>query len=104
MRTFDLVVSNPPYVRPESGDSLASEVRDFEPDVALFAPAGEPDHWVRRLVQAEGLVAPGGTLLIELGFDQETSVRDWLTERGTRHQFHPDLAGVARVLEVTAGA
>src|SRR6185295_11455318 len=44
---FDLVLSNPPYIAFEDRESLAPEVRDHEPALALFAPAGDPDHWVK---------------------------------------------------------
>src|SRR5688572_6805925 len=44
--SFDLLVSNPPYVDPSQRDTLAPEVREHEPAEALFAPAGDPDHWV----------------------------------------------------------
>jgi len=98
---FDLVLSNPPYVAPEDREALPPEVREHEPGEALFAPAGDPDHWVRRLVGEAELLADGGTLLVELGFDQAQRVSSWLTERGERFRLHEDLAGIPRVLEVS---
>ena len=100
---FDLLLSNPPYVDPEASGELAREIRDHEPDVALYAPRGDPDHWLGRLVD-EGLplLGSGGTLLVELGFDQAPRARKLLDERAGTVRFHADLAGVERVAEVTA--
>lgn len=98
---FDLVVSNPPYVDPAASGSLEPEVRDHEPPEALFAPADDADHWVRRLV-AEGrqLLSMDGALLVELGHDQAARVAEWLDVQGIEHRIHADLAGVPRVLEL----
>ncbi len=97
---FELVVSNPPYVTTDSPE-LADEVREFEPAEALFAPDGDADFWVRALLDsASDLIAPGGFLFIELGFDQSERVRALCAERGVDATVHADLAGTDRVLEV----
>jgi len=97
---FDLVVSNPPYVTKDSPD-LDPEVRQYEPAEALFAPDGDADFWVRALLDAAPeLIAPGGFLFVELGFDQSDRVRELCKERGVDATIHPDLAGTDRVLEV----
>lgn len=97
----DGIVSNPPYVDPDD-PALAPEVREHEPAEALFAPAGDPDHWVRRLVrEARELLKPGGVLLVELGHDQAPRVRAWLESEGVQFTLHADLAGLERVLEVS---
>jgi release factor glutamine methyltransferase len=98
---YDLVVSNPPYVDPAERDALAPEVRDHEPSEALFAPAGDPDFWARRLVrEAVPLLAPGGWLLVELGHGQGARVASWLAPRGHVWTLHRDLERIERVLEV----
>lgn len=100
-RRFDLVVSNPPYVDPAERASLAPEVAEHEPSEALFAPAGKPDHWAELLARAaRALLAPGGTLLIELGFDQAPRLRGALADLGLPLVFTRDLERVERVLEV----
>ncbi|MEQ1891733.1 MAG: peptide chain release factor N(5)-glutamine methyltransferase, partial [Planctomycetota bacterium] len=100
-RRFDLVVSNPPYVDPAERASLAPEVAEHEPSEALFAPAGKPDHWAELLARAaRELLAPGGTLLIELGFDQAPRLRGALADLGLPLVFTRDLERVERVLEV----
>lgn len=98
--SFDLIVSNPPYVDPAERDGLAPEVREHEPPEALFAPPGDPDHWVRRLVR-EGCqrLAPGGWLLIEIGAGQGARLERWMPH-APPWRVHRDLERVERVLEV----
>ena len=97
--SFDVLVSNPPYI--DRRAPLAPEVRDHEPPEALFAPAGEPDHWVRRLVtEGPARLARGGALFVELGFDQARRVTPWLDQQGLRWRTWRDLERVERVLEV----
>jgi len=97
---FDLVLSNPPYVALETKAELEPEVRDHEPALALFAPAGDPDHWIKRLLaEAESLLSRGGSLLIEIGHDQGGRALE--LARGRSARLHQDLARVPRLLEVT---
>lgn len=97
---FDLFLSNPPYVDP--GDSaLAADVRRHEPALALFSPDGDPDHWVRRLLdEALPLLGPGGALLVELGHDQGPRALELARSRGLEPELRADLAGIERVLVV----
>ena len=96
---FDLVISNPPYIALETKDTLVADVRDHEPALALFAPAGDPDHWIRRLIaEAPALLAPGGSLLVEIGYDQGS--RALALAQGHEARLHVDLEKLPRVLEV----
>jgi len=98
---FDALLMNPPYIDPAVRGTLEPEVRDHEPPEALFTPAGDPDHWVKRLArEAPGRLAPGGFLLVELGFDQAARLAPELGSLGAPGRFHRDLARVARVLEL----
>ena len=96
---LDLLVSNPPYVV-EGDGALAPEVARHEPAEALYAPAGDPDHWVRRLCdEGRALLAPGGRLLVELGHDQGPRALEIARGLGLEGTLHADLAGVERVLD-----
>jgi release factor glutamine methyltransferase len=98
---FDLVVSNPPYIEPQERASLAPDVREHEPELALFTPPGDPEHWLRRFLGAGmELLAPGGTLLVELGHRQGPRALALAAQREAR--LHKDFAGIERVLEVRA--
>lgn len=99
---FDLVVSNPPYIPPSERASLAPDVRDHEPALALFTPPDDPDHWLRRLLgPGLALVAPGGSLLVELGHTQGPRALELALATGRPSKLHKDFAGVERVLEVS---
>ena len=98
---FELVVSNPPYIDPAQAHTLAPDVREHEPPQALFGPAGDHGAWVRELTcHAHQLLAPGGTLLVELGHDQGEHARSSALDAGLQPELHSDLAGITRVLEV----
>ncbi|MBI1381396.1 MAG: peptide chain release factor N(5)-glutamine methyltransferase [Planctomycetaceae bacterium] len=110
---LDLVVSNPPYVDPKSRAELPEDVREHEPELALFAPADEPDAWAQRLALGVApRLAPGGRLFVELGFDQAPRIDRWLgtrgfdaerkSPRGFRAGFERDLAGHQRVFWLAA--
>jgi len=80
--TFDIVVSNPPYVSDNEMAALAKDVREFEPRLAL---EGGPDGLAvyRRLIAvvSEHLVN-GGYLVLEIGATQEAAVRELIDKQG----------------------
>jgi release factor glutamine methyltransferase len=96
---FDLVVSNPPYIAHDEIPSLAPEVRDYDPTVAL--DGGDAGLATYRAIAAEAtrLLAPGGRLFVELGVGQESAVRALFTNAGlTVGAARKDFAGIPRVL------
>lgn len=75
---FDVIVSNPPYIGRREADTLPPNVRDHEPQAALFA--GEDGlEVIRRLAQEAGAhLRPGGHLLMEVAYNQASTVRSLL--------------------------
>ena len=67
---FDLIVSNPPYIRSADIDGLAAEVRNHDPLAALDGGADGLDAYRALIPQAAGLLAPGGPLVVEAGQGQ----------------------------------
>jgi release factor glutamine methyltransferase len=100
-RTFDVIVSNPPYVR--SGDD-ALDALHCEPHRALSAGADGLDA-IRILARDCGmLLAPGGILLVEHGAEQEESVAALFRQHGwTGVTCHKDYAGLPRVTVARKG-
>ena len=93
---WDLVVSNPPYVRPEEAPGLAPEVVDWEPHVALFG-GGHTETLVRAAADA---LAPGGALVLESYDERARAVAELLEHSGfTKILVTKDLAGRDRVVE-----
>jgi release factor glutamine methyltransferase len=73
--TFDFILSNPPYIAHEEMTSLAREVREFEPRLALDG-GSDGLAVIARLVEDAGrFLKPGGYLLIEIGYKQEAAGR-----------------------------
>ena len=93
---FDLVVSNPPYVEPDELPTLQPEVRDWEPHVALVAPAATE----KLASAARDALRPGGWLVLETAAGAGDRVEQLLTELGFEDvTITPDLAGRDRVAE-----
>ena len=93
---WNLVVSNPPYVRPEEAPGLAPEVVGWEPHVALFG-AGHTETLVRA---AAAVLTPGGALVLESYDERAGAVAGLLAEEGFAEVVvTSDLAGRDRVVE-----
>ena len=96
--SFDIIVSNPPYVGRNEADKVQREVREFEPDVAVFGGAEGMDIYKRLIPQAWQSLKPGGWLLMEIGYSIEAPVRALLTEWQNVDAV-PDLQGIPRVVK-----
>jgi release factor glutamine methyltransferase len=95
--TLDLLVSNPPYIA-EGDPHLAADGLRFEPQTALVAGRSGLADIERIVIEAWRVLARGGWLLLEHGYDQADSVRDRLQASGFRSlRSWTDLAGIERV-------
>ncbi|MGA8871089.1 MAG: peptide chain release factor N(5)-glutamine methyltransferase [Candidatus Acidiferrales bacterium] len=74
-RLFDLIVSNPPYVARDDAATLEREVREHEPETALFGGPTGIEIYARLIEQAGARLRPGGNLVLELGYGAADSVR-----------------------------
>jgi release factor glutamine methyltransferase len=72
--SFDVVASNPPYVRADEMATLAPEVRDHDPPAALVAGADGLAAYRALVPLAHRLLAPGGWLALEIGHTQAEAV------------------------------
>jgi release factor glutamine methyltransferase len=97
---FDLIVSNPPYIRSAQIASLEAEVRDHDPHRALDGGADGLDAYRRIAPQAARLLEPGGALVLEVGRGQSGEVQELLTAAGVTPAGLPksDLAGIRRAV------
>lgn len=96
---IDLIVSNPPYVSSSDCDSLAADVRDYEPHSALFA-GGDGLDLIRLLVPAAAkALKRGGMLIMEIGAGQAGLISAIATSAGlTLEGIRPDLQGIPRIV------
>ena len=96
---FNLIVSNPPYIPAKVIDGLMPDVKDFEPRLALDGGTDGLDIYRRLIPQAAEHLAPGGVLLLEIGFDQGETVPDLCRQAGLGNiAVLKDLAGLDRVV------
>lgn len=96
---FDLIVSNPPYVDAATYATLAPEITQWEPKIAL-TPGGDGLHAYRILTQdAPAHLQPGGHLIVEIGHDQGAAVEEMFRAAGfTGVRILRDLNGIDRVV------
>ncbi len=97
---FDLVVSNPPYIRSADIAGLATEVRNFDPLRALDGGSDGLDAYRALIPQAARLLAPQGILAVEVGQGQHGDVRALMTAAGLAPEgaAKADLAGISRAV------
>ena len=97
---FDLIVSNPPYIRSAEINQLATEVRDHDPHQALDGGTDGLDGYRALVPQAARLLAPGGALVVEAGHGQSGDVQDLMTSAGLtlKAPAKADLAGIHRAV------
>lgn len=97
--TFDVIVSNPPYVSRADRDALPPDVRDFEPGTALFADDDGLAVITALVAAARARLAPGGWLLMEIGQGQSADVAALVETTGLRlDRIAPDLQGIPRLV------
>lgn len=95
--SFDVIVSNPPYIPSEEIGGLMPEVRDHEPVMALDGGADGLDFYRRIIREAAGYLKPGGWLAFEIGCSQGEDLVRLLSEAGyTGVRTGRDLAGQVR--------
>jgi len=93
--SFDLVVSNPPFIPARDRASLQPEVREHEPALALFGGHDGLAIYIGLIPEAERLLRPGGWLMMELG--DASAVRE-MCAGWADIEIVNDLAGIPRVL------
>lgn len=99
--TFDVILSNPPYVADAEFDSLPADIRRHEPAEALLAGADGLDVLRRIAAEAPARLNPGGHLLVELDPQQAEAVADLLRPSFSDVRLVKDLSGHIRVIHAT---
>lgn len=99
---FDIIVSNPPYIRTDVIETLMPEVRDHEPALALDGGEDGLSYYRQIAGQAGGYLYGGGMLFLEIGYDQGEAVSRLLRTAGyTQVEVFKDYAGNDRVVQGT---
>jgi release factor glutamine methyltransferase len=95
---FDMIASNPPYIGRREAATLPREVREHEPEAALFGGEIGTEIYAPLIEQAGLLLKPNGILVLELGYNSAEHVSQLLhTPEWSDVVITNDLAGIARV-------
>ena len=100
VRSYDMIVSNPPYIKTNTIAMLQEEVKDHEPMLALDGGRDGLDYYRRIIADAHLYLKDNGWLMLEIGYDQGEDLRKLIMETGgfsTPEVIH-DLAGRDRVV------
>lgn len=98
-KDYDMLVSNPPYIRTSVIRELQEEVRLYDPWIALDGKEDGLYFYRRIIADSIRVLKPGGMLLFEIGYDQGREVAELMQRHGyTKIQIKKDLAGLDRVV------
>ena len=92
---YDIIVSNPPYIQSDVVDTLESEVKDFEPRLALDGDADGMKFYKIIAENYENYLADNGVLALEIGYDEANDIRALF--EGKNVVIKKDLANLDRV-------
>jgi release factor glutamine methyltransferase len=96
---LDLIASNPPYIGRREAPTLMREVRDHEPEIALYGGEEGYELYAGLIAQAAAHLKPGGILVLELGHNSLPVVQSLLdAPTWTNIAVTNDLAGIPRVI------
>ena len=95
---FDFVVSNPPYVSNDEINMVQREVRDYEPRLAWGGLEDGNEIYRRLFEQALKVLRPGGSVVVEIGYNKREAVLALLGAGWSAIEVCPDLAGIPRVV------
>jgi release factor glutamine methyltransferase len=97
--SFDVIVSNPPYISADDLTTLDKSVRDYEPEIALVAGEDALEYFYAIAENWSKLLKPGGNLALECGAGQAPDVRSILIKHGFKDiKVFKDTLGIERVL------
>ena len=97
---YDMLISNPPYIRTADIDGLMDEVRLHDPRLALDGKADGLYFYEKITEQAGKHLKPGGWLIYEIGCDQAKDVAEIMKKKGfVQIEVKKDLAGLDRIVE-----
>jgi release factor glutamine methyltransferase len=102
--TFDLIVSNPPYIRTGDMTTLEPEVRAHDPSAALDGGADGLEAYRSIIAALPRLLAPGGLAVLEIGAGQGDAIRTLAATHGLHgHSARHDLGGHERAVGLWRG-
>jgi release factor glutamine methyltransferase len=96
--TFDLIISNPPYIKSDDIKNLQTEIKDWEPLTALDGGTDGLDFYRAIILIARKSLNENGILMLEIGIDCADAIKDILKGSGYSHiELTKDYAGIERI-------
>jgi release factor glutamine methyltransferase len=96
---FDVIVSNPPYIRKNDMPTLHTQVKDYEPYIALEGGEDGLDFYKKITKESIKYLKENGILAYEVGHDQAIDVKDIMIQNGYHNiTIHKDLSNIDRVV------
>lgn len=101
-QTFDIIISNPPYISFDEWELMDESVRTFEPKIALFAKEKGLAIYKKIAKEAVSILSADGQLFLEIGFRQGLAVKNIFQEAfpGKKIEIKQDLFGNTRMIYV----
>ncbi|MBI3754561.1 MAG: peptide chain release factor N(5)-glutamine methyltransferase [Deltaproteobacteria bacterium] len=95
---FDLIVSNPPYISKKMMNELQPEVKDYEPQAALYGGDDGLDFYRKIIADAPAYLAKGGYLMLEMGYGQAEKIKNLIEQSNVFEDITviKDFAGIDR--------
>jgi len=101
-KKYDMIVSNPPYIREDIIPTLMEDVKNYEPYIALYGGKDGLDFYKRITEESLMVLEKGGMLAFEIGYDQKEQVEEILLRLGFEQiECIKDLSGNDRVIKAT---
>lgn len=98
--SFDIIVSNPPYIKKDVIETLMEDVKNYEPFIALCGGEDGMDFYRRIIKESRKVLNPGGLIIFEIGYDQREEVTKLLEDSGFEDVICiKDLSGNDRVVK-----
>lgn len=99
IKRYDMILSNPPYIKTSDMKNLIKDVRDYEPRLALEAGADGLRYYRTIINEAVEFLKDEGKLIMEIGFDQYLDVEELMREAGFKEIYKAkDMSGLDRVI------
>ena len=96
---FDVIVSNPPYIKSHDIAELQQEVREHDPRLALDGGMEGVDFYERIFLHAEKFLNKSGEIILEIGVGQASQIVEIARNSGfLNYSITPDLAGIDRIM------
>lgn len=100
--TYDLIVSNPPYIPETEKKNMEAGVVDFEPAIALFVPASEPLIFYKQIALfAEKHLLAEGKVFLETHFNNAADVAELFNKKKYKSELMMDMSGKERFVKIT---